>query len=142
MTGPRLRVGSRMSALAQWQTSRVIELLRSTWPTLECEVVPFVTIGDKTLDKSLPAIGGKGLFTAELETALRAGEIDIAVHSLKDLPVENAPGTVLGAITDRADVRDGLVARPGHTLATLPQGRWSAPAARGARPSFWPFDPI
>ena len=124
MIHPQLRVGSRMSALAQWQTQRVIGLLQVVWPDLDCEVVPFVTVGDRTqaLGKALPSIGGKGLFTAELENALRAGAIDIAVHSLKDLPVENAPDTILGTITDRADVRDGLVARNGWTLATLPRG--------------------
>ncbi|MEZ4616296.1 MAG: hydroxymethylbilane synthase [Caldilineaceae bacterium] len=72
--------------------------------------------------KPLPSIGGKGLFTAELEASLRSGEIDLAVHSLKDLPVEESPGLTLGAITNRADVRDALVARNGWTLATLPPG--------------------
>ena len=117
-----LRIGSRTSDLAMWQTRRVTALLQAAWPDLVCEVVPFVTKGDKTLDQSLPAIGGKGLFTAELEESLRAGAIDLAVHSLKDLPVANAPGTVLGAISDRADVRDTLVARDGMTLADLPEG--------------------
>lgn len=117
-----IKIGSRTSDLAMWQTKRVMALLRAAWPKLECTVVPFVTKGDKTLDQSLPAIGGKGLFTAELEEALRAGVIDLAVHSLKDLPVANAPGTVLGAISDRADVRDVLVAREGLTLADLPEG--------------------
>ena len=122
MTDIALRIGSRMSALAMWQTERVVELLESAHPTVVCQIIPYNTKGDQTLDKSLPSIGGKGLFTAELETALREGLIDLAVHSLKDLPVENAPGTVLGAISQRADVRDCLVAREGWTLATLPQG--------------------
>lgn len=117
-----LRIGSRTSDLAMWQTNRVMAMLAGAWPELECHVVPFVTKGDKTLDQALPTIGGKGLFTAELEDALRHGEIDLAVHSLKDLPVANAPGTVLGAISDRADVRDTLVARDGWTLADLPRG--------------------
>ena len=117
---PVVRIGSRTSALAMWQTHHVIALLTSAWPDLHCEIVPFVTKGDKTLDQSLPSIGGKGLFTAELEAELRRGGIDLAVHSLKDLPVENAPGTRLGAICARADVRDTLVARNGWTLATLP----------------------
>ncbi len=122
MTTVSLRVGSRMSALAMWQTQRVISLLESAWPQLTCRIIPYNTKGDRTLDKALPAIGGKGLFTAELEAALRDDVIDIAVHSLKDLPVENAPGTLLGAISDRADVRDCLVSRNGWTLNSLPQG--------------------
>lgn len=117
-----LRIGSRTSDLAMWQTNRVMAMLADAWPDLKCHVVPFVTKGDKTLDQALPTIGGKGLFTAELEDALRNGEIDLAVHSLKDLPVANAPGTVLGAISDRADVRDTLVSRGGWTLAELPHG--------------------
>jgi hydroxymethylbilane synthase len=122
VTNLSLRVGSRMSALAMWQTKRVISLLESAWPDVTCQIIPYNTKGDSTLDKALPAIGGKGLFTAELEVALRDGVIDLAVHSLKDLPVENAPGTLLGAISERADVRDCLVARNGWTLEMLPQG--------------------
>ncbi len=119
---PTLILGTRTSTLARWQTDRVIALLQAAWPGLVCEIRPFQTQGDKILDKPLPQIGGKGLFTAELEAALLAGEIDSAVHSLKDLPTDNPPGLTIGAITDRADVRDGLVARDGLTLATLPAG--------------------
>lgn len=117
-----LTVGTRTSKLARWQTEHIIQLLQAAWPHLRCRVESFVTQGDKVLDKPLPEIGGKGLFTAELEQALRQGAIDIAVHSLKDLPVADAPGLMLGAITSRADVQDGLVARHGWTLATLPVG--------------------
>ncbi|MCA9922208.1 MAG: hydroxymethylbilane synthase, partial [Anaerolineales bacterium] len=85
-----LTIGSRTSNLAMWQTNHIIALLAQTWPDTECRVEPFVTKGDKTLDQPLPEIGGKGLFTLELEDALRNGRIDLAVHSLKDLPVENA----------------------------------------------------
>ena len=120
----QVTIGSRTSALALWQTHHIIDRLQAAWPGLTCHLQPFVTQGDQTqaLDKPLPVIGGKGLFTAELERALLAGEIDLAVHSLKDLPVEDAPGLTIGAITNRADVRDALVARNGWTLATLPQG--------------------
>lgn len=119
-----LIVGTRTSALALWQTNFVINQLRSAWPDLDCQIKPFVTQGDKTQaqNKPLPEIGGKGLFTLELEEALRKGEIDLAIHSLKDLPVEDAPGLTLGAIGCREDVRDGLVARNGWTLTTLPPG--------------------
>ncbi len=117
-----LAVGTRTSALARWQTTHVIQRLQEAWPLLQCETLDFTTKGDKTLNRPLPEIGGKGLFTAELESALRAGTIDMAVHSLKDLPVEEAYDLQLGAILKRADVRDGLVAREGWTLQSLPRG--------------------
>ncbi|MEK9164492.1 MAG: hydroxymethylbilane synthase, partial [Chloroflexota bacterium] len=82
----------------------------------------FTTSGDRILDKPLPEIGGKGLFTEELENALRAGEIDVAVHSLKDLPIDDASGLTIGAICQREDARDVLIARDGSTLASLPPG--------------------
>lgn len=117
-----LRVGTRTSRLARWQTEYVVGLLEAAWPGLTCTVEPFVTQGDRSLNQPLPEIGGKGLFTFELERALRAGEIDLAVHSLKDLPVDDAPGLVVGAIPQRADAHDVLVARAGLTLETLPPG--------------------
>ena len=115
-------LGTRASPLARAQTERVAASLRAAWPGLVCEARPIVTRGDRTQrsGEPLPAIGGKGLFTAELEQALRAGEIDLAVHSLKDLPTEEAAGIVLGAVCQREDVRDCLVARDGLTLAALP----------------------
>ncbi|MFN8492940.1 MAG: hydroxymethylbilane synthase [Caldilineaceae bacterium] len=117
-----LTLGTRTSELALWQTNHVIQLLQAAWPALVCQITPFVTQGDKTQasGKPLLSIGGKGLFTLELEEALRSGTIDLAVHSLKDLPVEDAPGLTIGAISSRADVRDVFVARNGWTLATLP----------------------
>lgn len=117
-----LVLGSRTSRLALWQSHHVRQLLQAAWPGLACDVREFVTQGDKSLDRPLPEIGGKGLFTAELEEALRRGEIDVAVHSLKDLPVEEAPGLAIGAIPARANVQDALVAPAGQTLATLPAG--------------------
>ena len=115
-------IGSRTSDLALWQTNHISQLLQTAWSGLTIHIEPFVTKGDKTLDKPLPQIGGKGLFTLELENALRDGRIQLAVHSLKDLPVEDANGLTLGAIVGRADVRDVLVARNGWTLASLPEG--------------------
>ncbi len=119
-----LRIGTRTSPLALWQSRRIITLLQASWPTLTCELVLLSTVGDRTQaeGRPLPAIGGKGLFTEELESALRSGAIDLAVHALKDLPVADAEGVVIGAVVDRADVRDGLVARNRWTLATLPKG--------------------
>lgn len=125
MVAPSTRIitiGTRTSELARWQTNHVIEQLQHVWPELHCEVKPFVTAGDKELDKALPEIGGKGLFTAELEEALRSGEIDIAVHSLKDLPVQNAPGLTIGAVIGRADVADGLVTNEAQSLTSLAPG--------------------
>jgi hydroxymethylbilane synthase len=122
MAAATIRLGTRTSRLARWQTDHIISLLRAQWPELTCHIVPFVTKGDRTLDQPLPEIGGKGLFTAELEGALDTGEIDLAVHSLKDLPVEDAPGLTIGAIPARADVRDALVTSGGVRFADLPQG--------------------
>lgn len=117
-----LRLGTRTSELALWQTEFVREQLVRAWPGLQTELRPFVTRSDQTLDRSLPEIGGKGLFTQELEQALRDGEIDVAVHSLKDLPVEEPSGLALGAILGRVDVRDVLISRQGWTLESLPTG--------------------
>lgn len=117
-----LTLGSRTSALAMWQSHHIVDRLVAAWPGLECSIEPFVTQGDKTLDRPLPEIGGKGLFTLELENALRDGGIDLAVHSLKDLPVDDAPGLTVGAIVGRADVRDVLVAKAGGTVDALPAG--------------------
>lgn len=117
-----LILGTRKSQLALWQTRHVIALLQAAWPTLACRTETFVTEGDKTLHKPLPQIGGKGLFTLELENGLRNGRIHLAVHSLKDLPVADAEGVTLGAIVGRADARDVLVAAQGRTLGNLPVG--------------------
>ena len=117
-------VGTRGSRLARAQTDRVVSLLGAAWPALRCDVRAIVTRGDRTQrsGEPLPEIGGKGLFTAELEQALRDGDIDLAVHSLKDLPTEPPSGIVVGAVCEREDVRDCLVARDGLSVATLPAG--------------------
>ena len=119
---PRLRMGTRGSALARWQTDYIAARLQEAWPGLEIEITVLHTQGDRVLDKPLPLIGGKGLFTAELEAALHAGEIDLAVHSLKDLPTEITGGLAIGAIPVRAPVHDVLVSRSGMRLAELPPG--------------------
>jgi len=117
-----LRLGTRGSALARWQTDYVAALLQVAWPDLHLAIEVLHTQGDKVLDTPLPLLGGKGLFTAELEAALRSGAIDLAVHSLKDLPTAMAPGLVLGAIPPRADARDAVISRSGRRLAALPAG--------------------
>jgi hydroxymethylbilane synthase len=117
-----LTIGTRGSVLARWQTDDVIRQLQSAWPGLDCRTHLMTTSGDRILDKPLPEIGGKGLFTEELDNALRSGEIDLAVHSLKDLPIDDAPGLAIGAICSREDARDVLISRTGRTLGTLPHG--------------------
>ncbi len=118
----RLVVGSRTSGLAMWQTTHVIERLQRAWPDAVLEVRTYVTEGDRDVETPLPEIGGKGVFTTRLEQALAAEEIDIAVHSLKDLPVDTGHEFTIGAVTSRTDPRDCLVARNAWTLATLPRG--------------------
>ena len=118
----RVTLGSRGSALALAQTRWVAERLQEAHPGLEVTVEIFSTAGDRIQDRPLPAIGGKGLFTRELEEALLDGRIDGAVHSLKDLPTEMTPGLVLGAIPARENPADLLVSRFGGGLADLPPG--------------------
>lgn len=117
-----LRLGTRGSALARWQTDYVAAQLRAAWPGIVVEVEVLHTQGDRILDKPLPLIGGKGLFTAELEAALHSGAIDLAVHSLKDLPTELPPGIVIGAIPVRANIHDVAISRSGQPLALLRPG--------------------
>lgn len=105
----RLRAGTRGSLLARRQTSWVIERIREACPGLEIEEVIITTRGDQDAETPLPRIGEKGLFTRALEEALLSGEIDFAVHSLKDLPTEIPPGLALGGIPARANPLDALV---------------------------------
>ncbi len=116
-----LRCGTRASALARWQTGRVAHALRDRTGAA-CETMLLSTEGDRRLDIPLPEIGGKGVFTQELEAALREGSIDFAVHSLKDLPIEPADGLTLAAVLLRDDARDVLIAPAGASLASLPRG--------------------
>jgi len=121
---PEVRLGTRGSALARRQTQHVAELLAVAWPERRFAERVFSTTGDRRLDRPLHSIGGKGLFTAELEQALRVGEIDCAVHSLKDLPVEESEGLAVGAVPTRESWRDVLVSRSDTIgdLAGLPAG--------------------
>jgi len=118
----RLIIGTRQSQLAVWQAEYVAARLRALHPGIEVSLQFFVTQGDRVQDKPLPQIGGKGLFTAELEAALIAGEVDLAVHSLKDLPTDLAPEFTIGAIPERASVHDVLISRAGLKLNQLPVG--------------------
>ncbi|MCU0499204.1 MAG: hydroxymethylbilane synthase [Anaerolineae bacterium] len=113
-----LRFGTRGSDLARWQTDYIAGLLSAH----SAEIHVFSTTGDRILDTPLPQVGGKGLFTAELEAALRTGSIDLAVHSLKDLPTEPPPDLQIGAIPPRANPFDALISPQGYTFETLPKG--------------------
>jgi hydroxymethylbilane synthase len=113
---------TRPSALARWQTGRVIKLLQAAHPGLECRESVITTTGDRIVDRPLPEMGGKGLFTMELEEALFSGKVDAAVHSLKDLPVEDTPGIVIAAIPEREAAYDVLISANAQTLSDLPEG--------------------
>ncbi len=117
-----LRIATRKSQLALWQAEHVAALLRSAHPQLVVELVPMTTRGDQIQDRSLAAIGGKGLFIKELEVAIAEGRADLAVHSMKDVPAELPPGFVIGAVLERADARDALLAARRASLAALPAG--------------------
>src|ERR1700690_3345637 len=116
----RVVIGTRGSALALWQADHVAGLLRAAHPGLVVERSIIVTTGDRTPQGPVWEAGGKAVWVKEIEAALLANEIDLAVHSLKDVPAELAPGLVLAAIPARADVRDALVSHDGATLADLP----------------------
>jgi hydroxymethylbilane synthase len=120
----RLVIGTRKSPLALWQSEFIKAQLMEAFPGLVVELKHVVTLGDKNQNSSapIPLIGGKGLFTAELEECLRNKEIDLAVHSLKDLPTTLDPHFVVGAIPTRSFVEDVVVSRTGVSVAELPQG--------------------
>ncbi|MEA3174775.1 MAG: hydroxymethylbilane synthase [Gammaproteobacteria bacterium] len=117
-----LRIATRKSQLALWQAEHVAALLRAAHPGVAIELVPMLTQGDRIQDRSLAAIGGKGLFIKELEVAIAERRADIAVHSMKDVPADLPPGFTIGAVLTRADARDALVTKGGVArLEDLPQ---------------------
>ena len=118
-----LRIGTRASALALWQANWVKARLEQKFPAVSVELVPIKTTGDKILNVPLSEVGGKGLFTKEIDDALIAGRVDIAVHSMKDIPYQLPQGLEFGAIPQREDPRDALISN-GRKLDDLP------PAAR------------
>lgn len=119
---PRLKLGTRGSALALRQAAHVAGLLRARHPELEVEQVVIRTEGDLRADVPLEAVGERGVFVRQLQHALLAREIDLAVHSLKDLPTSEPPGLVIAAVPPRADPRDALVLREPGGLHSLPPG--------------------
>ncbi len=116
----KIRIATRKSELALWQARHVADQLTATHSDLEVELVPMVTRGDIILDRPLAQIGGKGLFLKELEKALLSDEADIAVHSMKDVPVEPVPGLVTEVMLERANPFDALLGGDGQSLDELP----------------------
>ncbi len=117
---PKLRIGSRGSQLALWQANHISALLGARGHEVEIEIIH--TTGDKITDVALAMVGTKGMFTKEIEEALAAGRVDLAVHSLKDLPTELPPGFQIAAITERQDPRDAFCSLHYSEIKDLPQG--------------------
>ncbi len=117
-----LRIGTRQSLLALWQSNYIAGLLQQQYPDCQVTLKKIVTKGDRILDVPLAQIGGKGLFTKEIETDLLDGSIDLAVHSLKDMPTVLPEGLCLTAITSRANVGDAFVSNKYDSFAQLPEG--------------------
>lgn len=115
----KIRIATRKSALALWQAKHVADALRPLPQVTSVELVPLTTRGDEVLDRSLQKIGGKGLFIKELEAAMEAGDADIAVHSMKDVPADMPEGFCIAAVLERANPADALV---GKNLGELAQG--------------------
>src|ERR1700733_8071336 len=113
-----VRIGSRGSQLALWQANHIAALLRGQGHAVEIEIIK--TTGDRMQEVTFAQVGSKGMFTLEIEEALAAGRVDLAVHSLKDLPTELPAGFVLGATPTRVDPRDVLVSRDYASFADLP----------------------
>ena len=122
MAARTLRIATRKSPLALWQANFVKDRLEALYPDLHVELVPMSTQGDKILDTPLAKVGGKGLFVKELETAMLEGRADIAVHSMKDVPVEFPEGLGLHTICEREDPRDAFVSNRFKQIDDLPQG--------------------
>jgi hydroxymethylbilane synthase len=118
--GTKLRIGSRGSQLALWQANHISALLRASGHEVEIEIIH--TTGDKITDVALAKVGTKGMFTKEIEEALAAGHVDLAVHSLKDLPTELPKGFEIAAITERQDPRDAFCSRRYSKIEDLPKG--------------------
>jgi len=118
----RIRIGTRKSKLALWQANYIADQLKKHFPDLEVELVKIVTKGDKILDVPLAKVGGKGLFVKEIEEAMLRNEIDIAVHSLKDVPTYFPEGLGLVAITEREDPRDAFLSVKYNSIEDMPEG--------------------
>jgi hydroxymethylbilane synthase len=136
-----IRLGTRGSALAQRQAALAAEVLRTVQPQLEIDVRIITTTGDRVTNVPLPemvaASGGQGVFTSSLEAALAAGEIDIAVHSLKDMPTKITSGTIIGAVLERENAADVLISRDGYLLESLPEKAVIGTSSRRRAAQLW-----
>ncbi len=137
----KIRIGTRGSALALAQSGQVFESLRKAFPRYRFEIVPIKTTGDNILDVSLAKIGDKGLFTKEIERELLSGGIDIAVHSMKDMPTELPDGLKIGAATVRMDPRDALISKNGKKLTDLKAGDVIATGSLRRKAQLLAFNP-
>jgi hydroxymethylbilane synthase len=126
----KIRIGTRESKLALLQTDIVMARLKNLWQSLEIEVVPITTKGDKVLDRPIAELGGRGVFVKELEEALLRDEVDIVVHSLKDLPTDMPESLALAAVLDRNDPRDVLLSKDNLEFIKLPSGSRIATSSR------------
>jgi len=117
-----VRIGTRGSQLALWQAKWVQRAIEQKWPDAHTELVIIKTTGDKILDVPLAKVGGKGLFVKEIEESLKDGRIDLAVHSMKDMPAELPHGLCIGAVPQREDPLDALIAVSSNSLQNLPAG--------------------
>ena len=118
----KLVIASRESGLALWQAKHIQATLQALYPTCDVQILGMTTTGDQILDSPLSRIGGKGLFVKELETALENGSADLAVHSMKDVPMNLPAGFILVATGEREDPRDAFVSNDFSSLADLPHG--------------------
>jgi len=115
----KIRLGTRGSALALWQANHVATLIKQSWSDIDTEIIPIKTTGDIRQDVSLAKIGGKGLFIKEIEQALLEGEIDCAVHSMKDMPAKLPEALSIQCILKREDPRDALVSHDGLSFKRI-----------------------
>src|SRR4029078_8518048 len=123
VSGPgAVLVGTRGSPMARWQAGEIGRLLRAAHPGLEVSEKIVVTAGDRQQTGPVIDLGGKGVWVKEIEEGLLAGEIDVAVHSMKDVPAQLAPGLAIVAVPTRADPRDAIVSRGGRLVAGVPGG--------------------
>ena len=118
----RCVIATRESPLAMWQALHIQSVLRKTYPEAEVDLLGMTTRGDQILDRTLSKVGGKGLFVKELEVAMREGRADLAVHSLKDVPMELPEDFELVAVTEREDPRDAFVSPKYASLDEMPAG--------------------
>ncbi len=141
MTNKTIKIGTRGSKLALWQANQVKTTLATAFPNLAVEIIVIKTKGDIILDVSLSKIGDKGLFTKEIETALLAGEVDLAVHSLKDLPTELPENLIIGGMLPRGEVRDVFLSKDGRRLSEMTENDRIATSSLRRKSQLLNFNP-